>query len=465
MANLWGGRFSKDMDKLVEEFNASITFDINLYEYDIDGSIAHVTMLAEQGIVTEDESKQIIVALRKIKEGISKGDIKFTTAQEDIHMAVESVLIKELGDVGRKLHTARSRNDQANLDTRMYLREQIKIILQLLIDLEETILQKSDENKEWIIPGFTHLQHAQPVTIGFHLMAYFQKFRRDIDRLIECYDRVDYCPLGACALAGTTLPINRQRTAQLLNFKHVSENAMDTVSDRDFIIEFLCFASMCMMHLSRFSEEFILWNSQEFGFINIDDSFCTGSSIMPQKKNPDIPELIRGKTGRVYGSLMNLLTVVKGLPLAFNKDFQEDKEAMFDTVKTIKNCILIFTKMLEKTSFNYENIEKHMIKGFLNATDVAETFVKNGIPFRKAHEIVGKIVKYCEEQHIEIDELTDEDLIKIDCPLSRDSFGSLRYLDSVKNRDSFGGTAPKEVERQINEGKRFLQNIKNMNML
>jgi len=459
MGNLWGGRFSKAMDKLVEEFNASITFDSLLYEYDIEGSVAHVTMLAEQGIVSQAECKQIITVLREIKEGIKAGDIQFTTAHEDIHMAVESVLINELGDVGRKLHTARSRNDQAILDTRMYLKDQIKIILQLLIELENTILEKANENKSFIMPGFTHLQHAQPVTIGFHLMAYFQKFRRDIERLLECYERVDYCPLGACALAGTTLPINRNRTAELLSFKHVSENAMDTVSDRDFIIEFLCFASMCMMHLSRFSDEFILWNSQEFGFIHIDDSFCTGSSIMPQKKNPDIPELIRGKTGRVYGSLITLLTVVKGLPLAFNKDFQEDKEALFDTVKTVKNCLLIFAKMLEQTTFNYEKIITHMTKGFLNATDVAEYLVKNGTPFRKAHEIVGKMVKYCEEKDMDFDSLTDDDLKKIDPALARDALPGLEYIDCVTARDSFGGTAPEEVMRQIGVGKEFLKDI------
>lgn len=459
MANLWAGRFDKKIDKVLEEFNASITFDIELYKYDIEGSIAHATMLAEQGLITEDEGKQLIEKLKDIKERITKGEITFTTEKEDIHMAVESILIKELGDVGRKIHTARSRNDQVILDTRMYTKEQIMVIKELLIQLEKTILKKAEETKEFLMPGFTHLQHAQPVTIGFHLMAYFQMFKRDIERFMDSYKRTDVCPLGACALAGTTLPINRKRTAELLNFQSISENAMDTVSDRDFVIEFLSCASICMAHLSRFSDEFILWNSQEFGFIDIDDAYCTGSSIMPQKKNPDIPELIRGKTGRVYGSLITLLTVVKGLPLAFNKDFQEDKEALFDAAKTLKNCILIFTKMLENTTFKHEKIMSHMAKGFLNATDIAESFVLQGIPFRKAHELVGKMVKYCEQKGFGLEELSEQDLKAIDPLLSRELLPDLTLEHGVMKRNGIGGTAPEEVARQIEVGREFIKSM------
>lgn len=457
MANLWGGRFDKEMDKLVEEFNASITFDIELYKHDIKGSIAHVTMLSSQGLVANDERDQIIEGLNIIKERIEKGELKFTYKNEDIHMAVEGELIKTIGDVGRKLHTARSRNDQAILDTRMYLKDQALEVFHLLKDLENTIINKAEENIDRIMPGFTHLQHAQPVTIGFHLMAYFQQFKRDIERLIGCYERLDYCPLGACALAGTTLPINRQMTAQMLGFKNVSENAMDTVADRDFVVEFMSFASLCMAHLSRFSEEYILWNSQEFGFIDIDDSFCTGSSIMPQKKNPDIPELIRGKTGRVYGNLIAMLTVIKGLPMAFNKDFQEDKEALFDTIKTLKSCVKIFTAMLEKTKFNYDKIEKHMSKGFLNATDVAESLVTQGIPFRTAHELVGILVKYCEHNNMKLEELKQEELAIIDDRLENILLTDLDNYSCILRRKSYGGTAPIEVKRQIASAQEFLK--------
>jgi argininosuccinate lyase len=465
MANLWTGRFKKEMNALVQEFNASIGFDCQLYEYDIIGSIAHATMLAEQGIISNTEGEMIIKALKGIKERIRTGEIQFTSAQEDIHMAIESILIQELGDVGKKLHTARSRNDQVNVDVRMYLKDQMKTILEALIELENTLLTKAESNIDRMMPGFTHLQHAQPVTIGFHMMAYFQKFRRDIERLDSCYSRVDICPLGACALAGTTLPINRKRTAEILNFGGVSENSMDTVSDRDFITEFLSFSAICMTHLSRFSEEFILWNSQEFGYINIDDSFCTGSSIMPQKKNPDVAELIRGKSGRVYGNLIRLLTITKGQPLSFNKDFQEDKEALFDTVETLKSSILIFSKMLEQTEFNYETIESHLNKGFLNATDIAEHFVKLGIPFRKAHEMVGEMVKYCEEADITFEELSEEDLHKIDAGLTKESLPNMHYMEGINNRNSFGGTSPQDVKRQIKAGKEFIRKCDEMKMI
>ena len=446
------------MDDLVAEFNSSILYDVDLYKYDIKGSIAHVTMLETIDIVTIDERDTIIKGLKEIEKKIENGDLKFTFRDEDIHMAIESELIKDIGDVGRKLHTGRSRNDQVNVDTRMYVKDEIEEIVLLLANFLEVILEKAEQNIERIMPGFTHLQHAQPVSIGFYMMAYFQQFKRDIERFKDAFKRVDYNPLGAGALAGTTLPINRHLTTELLGFKNISENAMDTVADRDYIIEFLSAASICIAHLSRFSEEFIIWNSQEFGFIDIDDSFCTGSSIMPQKKNPDMPELIRGKTGRVYGHLMGMLTTIKGLPMSYNKDFQEDKEGLFDTVKTLKYSIQIFANMLKGSKFNYENMEKHMEKGFLAATDVAEFLVLKGIPFRTSHEIVGKMVKYCEDKAITLDELKQEDLIEIDKSLEGIKLLSLDNLSSIKRRNSFGGTSPEDVERQIRVGREFLKN-------
>ncbi|MEA4987515.1 MAG: argininosuccinate lyase [Anaerovorax sp.] len=456
MANLWSGRFEKGMDEIVEKFNASIGFDERLYACDIQGSIAHVTMLSEQGIVSNEEKDKIIDGLKNIKERIDKGELTFTVKNEDIHMAVEGTLISELGDVGKKLHTARSRNDQVAVDTRLYLKEQLKEILENLIYMERVLLEKAESYADKIMIGFTHMQHAQPVTVGFHFMAYFQMFKRDIQRLQDAYERMDYCPLGACALAGTTLPTNRHRTAELLGFKAPTQNAMDSVSDRDYIIEFLSDASISMMHISRFAEEFVWWNSQEFSYIAIDDSFCTGSSIMPQKKNPDMAELLRGKVGRVYGHLMQILTVMKGTPLAYNKDFQEDKEGMFDTIDTWKASLRIFAKMIEKTEFRMDVIEKHLSKGFLNATDLAEHFVKLGIPFREAHEIVGKMVKYCEHHNNDFGDLTESDLKQIDERLSLDKMPDLSIEGCVNARVSFGGTAPDEVRRQIREEEDWL---------
>ncbi|WP_206459907.1 argininosuccinate lyase [Anaerovorax sp. IOR16] len=456
MANLWSGRFEKGMDEIVEKFNASIGFDERLYACDIQGSIAHVTMLSEQGIVSSEEKDKIIDGLKSIKERIDKGELTFTVKSEDIHMAVEGTLISELGDVGKKLHTARSRNDQVAVDTRLYLKEQIKEILENLIYMERVLLEKAESYADKIMIGFTHMQHAQPVTVGFHFMAYFQMFKRDIQRLQDTYERMDYCPLGACALAGTTLPTNRHRTAELLGFKAPTQNAMDSVSDRDYIIEFLSDASISMMHISRFAEEFVWWNSQEFSYIAIDDSFCTGSSIMPQKKNPDMAELLRGKVGRVYGHLMQILTVMKGTPLAYNKDFQEDKEGMFDTIDTWKASLRIFAKMIEKTEFRMDVIEKHLSKGFLNATDLAEHFVKLEIPFREAHEIVGKMVKYCEHHNNDFCDLTESDLKEIDERLSLEKMPDLSIEGCVNARVSFGGTAPDEVRRQIRQEEDWL---------
>ena len=458
---LWGGRFEKDMDQIVKEFNASIGFDQRMYNEDIDGSIAHVTMLAAQGIVTEEESRQIIDGLERIREKIRSGEIVFTVEDEDIHMGIESRLIEEIGEVGKKLHTARSRNDQCQVDGRLYLKEQIRAIVAELIELEEVILRKADQYAEEITVGFTHIQHAQPITIGFVFMAYFQMFRRDIERLTDTYERMDLCPLGACALAGTTFPTDRARTAELLGFRAPTENAMDSVSDRDYAIEFLSDASISMMHISRWAEEFAWWNTSEFSYIAIDDSFCTGSSIMPQKKNPDMAELLRGKSGRVYGDLMQMLTVLKGTPLAYNKDFQEDKEGLFDAVDTWKACIQIFTKMLDKTEFRMDQIEKQLSKGFLNATDVAEHLAMEGIPFREAHNIVGRMVKACEERGCQLEELDEESLRSIDSRLSRKALGDISIPACVSARKSFGGTAPDEVRRQIRVGRSWIESLKN----
>ena len=459
MASLWGGRFEKEMDDIVKKFNASIGFDKRMYNEDIDGSIAHVTMLGEQGIVTEEEAKQIIAGLEGIREKIRTGEIEFDVDDEDIHMGIESRLIAEIGDVGKKLHTARSRNDQCQIDARLYLKKEIRELVDRLCYLEHVILDKAEKYADSITVGFTHIQHAQPITIGFIFMAYFQMFRRDIERLSDTYDRMNLSPLGACAMAGTTLPTNRHRTAELLGFAAPTENAMDSVSDRDYSIEFLSNAAISMMHLSRWAEEFVWWNSQEFGFIDIDDSYCTGSSIMPQKKNPDMAELLRGKSGRVYGDLMQLLTVLKGTPLAYNKDFQEDKESLFDAVDTWKDSIAIFAHMLEKTEFRMDQIEKQFAKGFLNATDVAEHFVKLNIPFREAHSIVGRMVKAAEMRGCELEDLTDEELQAIDSRVTKEALGDISIKACVDGRVSFGGTAPSEVRRQIEVGKAFLENL------
>ena len=462
MASLWGGRFEKEMDDIVKQFNASIGFDQRMYNEDIDGSIAHVTMLGHQGIVSEDEAKQIVDGLEKIREKIKSGEIVFDINDEDIHMGIESRLIADIGDVGKKLHTARSRNDQCQIDMRLYLKKEIKDIAERLIYLEEVILSKAEQYADSITVGFTHIQHAQPITIGFIFMAYFQMFRRDLDRLAATYERMNLCPLGACALAGTTLPTDRKYTAQLLGFAAPTENAMDSVSDRDYVIEFESDAAISMMHISRWAEEFVWWNSQEFGFIDIDDSYCTGSSIMPQKKNPDMAELLRGKSGRVYGDLVQMLTIMKGTPLAYNKDFQEDKEGLYDVIDTWKASITIFANMLEKTEFRMDRIEQHFAKGFLNATDIAEHFANAGIPFREAHSIVGRMVKMCEAKNCDFEDLTDEDLQSIDQRVNKETLGDISMKACVDARVSYGGTAPSEVRRQISVGESWLNGIKEM---
>jgi len=457
---LWSGRFEKDMDQIVKQYNASIGFDQRLYNYDINGSIAHVTMLATQNIITEEERDIIIGGLEQIRTGIANGEIVFTYEDEDIHMAIESRLIQLVGDVGKKVHTGRARNDQSAVDVKQYLCFELREIVKELIELEKVILQKAQQYKEQITVGFTHIQHAQPITLGFMFMGYFQMFKRDIQRLMDAYERINFCPLGTCALAGTTIPLDRHMTSQLLGFAGPTENAMDTVSDRDYILEFLSTASISMMHLSRWAEEFTWWNSTEFSYIAIDDSFCTGSSMMPQKKNPDIAELLRGKCGRVYGDLMGMLTVMKGTPMTYNKDFQEDKEYLFDAVDTWKASVTIFAKMLEKTEFRMDKINAQLQSGFMNATDVAENLVIAGIPFREAHHITGRLVKLCETKGCKLEELEDADIQTVDSRITKATLGKISIKDCVENRKTFGGTAPCEVERQIKNGTDWINEFK-----
>lgn len=457
---LWSGRFSEDMDEMVKIFNASIDVDRRLYREDILGSVAHVSMLANQGIIKKTESEQIIAGLKEIQDEIESGKIHFSTDDEDIHMAIEKRLIAKIGNVGKKLHTARSRNDQVQTDVKLYTRFKVEEMLTELEKLEQTILEQARANKDVLTVGYTHIQHAQPVTIGFILMAYFQMFKRDMERLMDLRGRMGDCPLGACALAGTTLPIDRFQTAELLGFSAPTENAMDTVSDRDYEIEFVSAAAISMMHISRWAEELAWWNSSEFGFVVIDDSFCTGSSIMPQKKNPDVVELLRGKSARVYGDLMRLLTLMKAMPLAYNKDFQEDKEALFDTVDTWVASVCILNRMLEHLSFNKKNIDKQLKRGFLNATDVAEHLAERGIPFREAHNVVGLMVKEAEAKGCQLEELDDAELAKIDDRLNREMLGEITLEACVRARKSYGGTAPEEVERQIMMGGEWLDGIR-----
>ena len=397
MAQLWGGRFTKETDKLVYNFNASISFDQKFYKQDIKGSMAHVKMLAKQGILTEDERDQILEGLEGILADVESGKLKITSEYEDIHSFVEANLIDRIGDAGKKLHTGRSRNDQVALDMKLYVRDEITEIDALVKEVLVTLEKIMEENIHTYMPGFTHLQKAQPITLAHHMGAYFEMFRRDRGRLADIYKRMNYCPLGSGALAGTTYPLDREYTAELLGFYGPTLNSMDGVSDRDYLIEFLSACATIMMHLSRFSEEIIIWNSNEYQFVEIDDAYSTGSSIMPQKKNPDIAELVRGKTGRVYGALMSLLTTMKGIPLAYNKDMQEDKELSFDAMDTVKGCIALFTGMLATMKFNKGKMRLSANNGFTNATDAADYLVKHGVPFRDAHGIIGKIVLYCIE--------------------------------------------------------------------
>ena len=456
MKKLWEGRFNKETNKLLEKFNASITFDKRMYEEDITGSIAHSRMLAKQGIIEKDEQEQIEKGLLQIKSEIENGTFEFKIEDEDIHMSIEKRLTEIIGAVAGKLHTARSRNDQVALDVRMYVRKEAKKIKKLLFHLEHTLLELSEKYKTTIIPGYTHLQRAQPILFSHHLMAYFQMFKRDISRVDDFLVRIDELPLGAGALAGTTFNLDRHFVAEQLGFSKPTENSLDSVSDRDFIIELAMIISVISMHLSRFSEEVIIWCTSEFSFIQLDDAFATGSSIMPQKKNPDIAELVRGKTGRIYGNLMGILTTMKALPLAYNKDMQEDKEGIFDSIDNIKLSIEIFYSMLATISVNEEKILKSMRAGFLNATDVADYLAKHNVPFRQAHKIVGEIVSYCENKNIAIDDMSLDEFHNFSKVFGDDILSEITIENCVNKRNSFGGTSVKNVEMQIENAKKFL---------
>ena len=447
----WSGRFEKETDKLVEEFTASISFDKRLYKYDIEGSIAHCMMLAKCKIIKNGEAEKIIKGLRDIKKEIDVGRFKFDIALEDIHMNIERRLIDKIGTVGGKLHTARSRNDQVALDIRLYLRDEIGEIVSLIRGLKKSIVKKAKGNIDVIMPGYTHLQMAQPVLFSHHLLAYYDMFDRDEERFLDMLKRVNVMPLGSAAMAGTNYPIDRKYVAKLLQFPAVTTNSMDAVGDRDFSIEFLSTSAILMMHLSRFSEELIIWSTSEFGFIELDDSFCTGSSIMPQKKNPDVPELVRGKTGRVYGNLMSLLTTMKSLPLAYNKDMQEDKEPLFDTVDTVKASLLIYSKMIGTIKLNRDRLGEAVFQGFMTATDMADYLVMKGLPFRDAHEVVGKVVSFCIKNNKLLSDLTFYELQKFSKSFKKDIFSFIKTEKSVDRKDVIGGTSKRQVLMRIAE--------------
>lgn len=451
MMKLWGGRFTKETNQLVHNFNASLSFDQKFYKQDIDGSIAHVNMLAKQGIVTNEERFAILNGLEGIKSDIENGTLEISPEYEDIHSFVEATLIERIGDTGKKLHTGRSRNDQVALDMKLYIRDEIGETDALLKELLAVILRIMKENVETYMPGFTHLQKAQPVTVAHHFGAYFEMFRRDRSRLHDIRERMNYCPLGAGALAGTTYPLDREFTAELLNFKGATSNSMDSVSDRDYIIELLSALSTIMMHLSRFSEEIIVWNTNEYRFIELDDAYSTGSSIMPQKKNPDIAELVRGKTGRVYGALMSILTTMKGLPLAYNKDMQEDKELTFDAIDTTKGCIALFTGMIDTMTFNKPVMEASAKNGFTNATDAADYLVNHGIPFRDAHGIIGRLVLMCIDKGISLDELPLEDYKSVSPVFENDIYEAISLKTCVEKRLTKGAPGPKAMLDAISE--------------
>ena len=456
MAQLWGGRFTKETDKLVYNFNASIGFDQKFYKQDIEGSIAHVIMLGKQGILTKEESDQIVDCLCGIRADVENGVLEISDEYEDIHSFVEATLIDRLGDVGKKLHTGRSRNDQVALDMRLYTRLQVLETDDLLKELLETILKIMEENVDTIMPGFTHLQKAQPITLAHHMGAYFEMFKRDRGRLHDIYVRMNYCPLGSGALAGTTYPLDREMTAELMGFYGPTLNSMDGVSDRDYLIEFLSAASTIMMHLSRFSEEVIIWNSNEYQFVEIDDAYSTGSSIMPQKKNPDIAELVRGKTGRVYGALMSLLTTMKGIPLAYNKDMQEDKELSFDAMDTVKGCIALFNGMLATMKFNKERMYASANGGFTNATDAADYLVNHGVPFRDAHGIIGQLVLYCIDQNKAIDELSLDELKAISPVFEEDIYDAISMETCVSKRLTIGAPGQEAMKKVIEQERAYL---------
>jgi argininosuccinate lyase len=453
---VWGGRFQEDTDTLVHRFNASIGFDYRLYAQDIEGSIAHCRMLAKQSIIDEEEALEIIEALGEIKREIERGDLSFENEYEDIHSLIEAVLIDKIGVVGEKLHTGRSRNDQVALDTRLYTRTAVQSVIDLIKKTQLAFISLAEDNFDLIMPGYTHLQRAQPVLLAHHLHAYNEMLQRDRERFEESFKRVNVLPLGSAALAGTTFDLDREMVAKELGFDRISQNSMDAVSDRDFVLEFLFNVSVLMMHLSRLSEELIIWSTQEFDFITIPDAFCTGSSIMPQKKNPDVPELIRGKTGRVYGHLISLLTTMKGLPLAYNKDTQEDKEPLFDAIDTVELCLGVISRFLGAISFNGNRLKEASEKGFLVATDLADYLTSNGMPFRKAHEIVGEMVLFSLEQKKELADLTLEEMKGFSRQIKQDVYEWLDPLSSVKKRNNPGGTSPEIVKKNLERARQEL---------
>ena len=459
---LWSGRFRKETDALVNDFNSSIPFDQRLYREDIEGSMAHASMLGEQGIISRADAENICTGLRGILADVKAGTIEFSADNEDIHMNVETILTARIGEAGKRLHTARSRNDQVALDFRLYLRRQIGEIVEQLLHFQKVLLQQARQHTETVMPGYTHLQRAQPITFAHHLLAYAHMLCRDVTRLEDCRARMNECPLGSGALAGTTYPIDRFATAGELGFDRPMGNSLDGVSDRDYALEFLAACSILMMHLSRLAEETILWCSWEFKFIDLDDAYSTGSSIMPQKKNPDVAELVRGKTGRVYGSLMSLLTAMKSLPLAYNKDMQEDKEPVFDAIDTVKLCIPVFAGMIETMTVHPENMRRAAGRGFINATDCADYLTKKGMPFRDAYTAVGNLVYYCQEQGKTLEELTLEELQKTSPLFEADVYEALNLENCAMSRASFGGPAKAEAERQIREIEAFIQTRENV---
>lgn len=458
MAQLWGGRFTKETDQLVYNFNASISFDRKFFEEDIEGSIAHVVMLEKQGILTEKEKNAIVKGLISIREDVKCGKLEITEEYEDIHSFVEANLIDRIGDAGKKLHTGRSRNDQVALDMKLYTRAEILQVAEEIEELLHVLLEIMEKNLDTYMPGFTHLQKAQPITLAHHMGAYFEMFRRDSLRLRDIYARMNYCPLGSGALAGTTYPLDRSYTASLLGFEGPTLNSMDSVADRDYLIEFLSAASTIMMHLSRFCEEIIIWNSNEYRFVEIDDAYSTGSSIMPQKKNPDIAELVRGKTGRVYGALVAILTTMKGIPLAYNKDMQEDKELTFDAIDTVKGCLALFTGMVRTMKFNKEVMAASAMNGFTNATDAADYLVMKGVPFRDAHGIIGRLVLYCIEKNTCIDALGLEELKAISPVFEEDIYDAVSLKTCVEKRLTIGAPGAEAMREVIVINKKFLDN-------
>ncbi|MCD7825957.1 MAG: argininosuccinate lyase [Clostridiaceae bacterium] len=454
---LWGGRFTKETNQLVHNFNASLSFDQKLFEEDIQGSIAHVTMLAKQGILSEQDEKAIIDGLNGICEDIKSGALAIDEEHEDIHSFVEAHLIQRIGDAGKRLHTGRSRNDQVALDMKLYTRKEILEMDKLLKDLLASLYRIMQENLDTIMPGFTHLQKAQPITLAHHMGAYFEMFKRDRSRLHDIYERMNYCPLGSGALAGTTYPLDREMTASLLDFYGPTQNSMDSVSDRDYLIELCSAMSVIMMHLSRFCEEIIIWNTNEYQFIEIDDSYSTGSSIMPQKKNPDIAELVRGKTGRVYGSLISLLTTMKGLSLAYNKDMQEDKELVFDAIDTTKGCIVLFHGMLDTLTFRKDNMRASAEGGFTNATDAADYLVSHGVAFRDAHGIIGQLVLYCIDKNISLSEMTLEEYKAISPVFEEDIYDAIRMETCVSRRNTIGAPGQEAMKQVLAVYKDYLE--------